>query len=100
MPAGVAHGAPPDVAAADDHRDVDAQLPASGRDLLGDALHDRGVDAEVGLGIGERLTRELQHDAPETALAHAGALHSVDGAGIPIVGSGMSGSVPERESGN
>ena len=37
--------APQDVAATDDDRDLDAEIGASARDLVGDALHDDGVDA-------------------------------------------------------
>ena len=47
-------------------------------DLLGDALHDRGVDAEAGAGVGERLTRELQHHPADWLSAISGSVDAHD----------------------
>ncbi len=69
-PSGRAAHAPPDVAAADDDRELDAELAARVGNLLGDALDNRGVDAVAGRGVGERLTRELQHRSAVAALGH------------------------------
>ena len=52
--AGTRH-APPDVAAADDDRDVDLELAADFDNLLGDLADDLAVDA-VPVGAGERLS--------------------------------------------
>ena len=63
--------APEDVPAADDDGDLDVELGARGRHLLGDALHDGGIDPGPTLGVGERLARELEHDPAESARRHA-----------------------------
>src|SRR5690606_10721046 len=70
-PALAQFGAAEEVAAADDHRDLDAVLVVGplrgGRgDLSGDLADDVGVDAQ--LPAAERLTRELQEDPTTTVL--------------------------------
>ena len=59
--AGAGHP-PPDVAAADDDGDVDAELAADLDDLAGELLDHLAVDA-VALVAGERLAGELEEDA-------------------------------------
>src|SRR5204862_5941032 len=70
----------PDVAAAHDDRDLDAEVVARLADFTGDAGDDLGIDVVPGGRVLERLARQLQHDSAEAARHHSPVARSVTGA--------------------